>query len=237
MIVKNYKSKFIRYLNEMAVVSGTHTNMSYNLEDNWNSIYSKQVELLKVITNKVPMYSIYLHGNSNYFLTDKQGNYKGHIGLVSTNTPKLLKDKGYDVAVKISSSNQDGSVKGFYNIMFTNILREQNIDCIISDNNLSTNAINSYSKLKGAKITPWVLTANNIEEFSKEVLLDDNNNVVVVTPPDDKLLEFTYNSYVTKITESPIHIDEYSISNLNNKISEPLFMMLYAQDASLRELI
>lgn len=225
---KNNKNKFFKWLiSEMAFISGKLQYDQHNKQTDWDNFFKKDVNL-KLLSKYIPDYKIYLHGNSNYFLTDKEDNYKGHIQLDNTN---LGKPK-FRNPVQVVSSNQDGSIKGFYNIMFTNILTHTDVDAIFSDSNLSTNAVNSYEKLSGSNLMVLKYKDDAFYDIDELFIsIEDPGVLYVVTPKKTKIeLIERYNNYVTHIMDKAPFVHEYYKYN-----SQVLFMMLYSSKNALYE--
>jgi len=111
----------------------------------------------KVSKNKLKVY----RNINNFFLVDSNNEYLGHIEFRKVNK-----------VITITESNSDIS-RGFYAIMFNIMLSEDDIEEIISDSKLSTQAINSYIKLANS-LTNQILSikVKNVDgtytEVSKE---------------------------------------------------------------------
>ena len=109
---------------------------------------------------------------SKYYLTSESDVYLGRIELTEPN-------KGVSV-IETSHSNMR---KGFYNIIFTSILGNTNIKEILSDTELSNQAIKSYSKLSrlnNIKINIWNMSQGKMD-YSEESLLSDGSFRVSIT--------------------------------------------------------
>lgn len=81
----------------------------------------------------------------------------------------------------INSSNSNGNIKGFYNIIFTTILGNTSIKEIISDNNMLVNALNSYDKLNSLNNNLNIKVIQNKEyfEFSVDKIKEINARVSI----------------------------------------------------------
>lgn len=134
-------------------------------------------------------YKVYRYGSELYYLTDENNNYLGHIELENNR-------------INSSFSKLKG---GFYNIMFTIILTQ--IQYIISDKSLSTQAIRSYEKLNqlpAKKYKMYVISNNNISNtkpFSKEELLSNSSNRVMITEKSQNYMLESIKDYYTRINK------------------------------------
>lgn len=131
-------------------------------------------------TNKVTLvlsdigehkYRLYKAINT-YYLTNASNEYQGYIQL------KNIKGRVYQI--NESSSNLSG---GFYKIMFP-LLLSQNIDEILSDNDLSDNALKSYSNLLNTSLISIQIykpSTQSYIEFNKDNFLENIQNVISIT--------------------------------------------------------
>lgn len=127
----DYLSKEL-HLNEHTVSRGT-----YSKESEWdNGIrYSKKLE--KIYDS--PTQKIYRNGKYEFFLVDEDNDYLGQLTFNDEWTPRD--------GLQIFTTDANEGVKGFYKIMFSQILKHTEINIIYSDGSLSDSAINSYDRL------------------------------------------------------------------------------------------
>lgn len=215
-------------INEMAHISGVKSNDSHSMKHDWDSFYKNDTNT-KLIVNKIPGgYKLYNNG-SNYFLTDVNDEYKGSLVLTNvTAKHPILKQLQYNNVQQISSSNQDGTVKGFYNIIFSSLLTHTDIDGIMSDNDLSTNALNSYDRLYNnshLNLFTYVPQSQKVIEFNKNIMNDELSAVVLVSS-DKKLLKEIWDRYINKITTNISYINEY-YNKHTNKLDENNSLYLF----------
>jgi len=207
---------FKGFINEMAYISGKHDNNSFSLKLDWDNHFKEKAHL---IIDKIPKnYKIYSYMNY-YFLTDKNNEYLGYIQLKDVSKIYNIKE-----TFQIKTSNSSGIVKGFYNIMFTSILVRTNIKCILSDGNLSSNAVKSYERLnKESKLNILLLDrlSKEIIPFDKKELIRNANTIVMVTG-NAEIFEI-YKIYKEKIENDLAYQND--LINENNS----LYIMLYTK--------
>jgi len=186
-------------IKEMAFTSGIHDSSSFSLKSEWNSHFKKVSK--KVISNLPKNYEIY-NSLGYYFLT-QDGEYLGYVQLKDVS--KLY---NIDNVFQIKSSNQTGEVKGFYNIMFSSLINKYKFN-IISDNNLSTNAIKSYTRLnKQSKLNVQCFDqiTKQIKDFD-ETELTKNPSLVVYISNSYELTE-VFNDYLYRINNNKVFMNE-----------------------------
>lgn len=215
--------KFSEYMNEMAYISGIHDNKSFSLKDDWDNHFNGNS---KLIINKLPgKLKIYSKLNF-YFLVDKDDEYLGFLELKD-----VSKIYDMDSLYQVKSSNQIGTVKGFYNIIFSTILAKvKKISKIISDNNLSTNALNSYDRLnKTSKLDINMFSQLTKEEstFNKKELSRDPSLVVIINETQE--IKETLKEYLYRIENQKVFMNEYQ----NDSAS--LMMFLYSSEGTTKE--
>lgn len=170
----------------MASETGQNGN-TFNRSGEWNTFY-KTSNFTKLIyeelgTNK---YKFYKHGSELYFLIDKNDNYIGHIEL-------------HDSKITSSFSLLNG---GFYNIMFTLILTQ--IPYILSDKELSSQAIRSYEKLNTLPSKKFKLYISDSGlktkiPFDKNTLLSSTEYRVLITEKNLHSMRNSVEDYYTRI--------------------------------------
>jgi hypothetical protein len=149
---------------------------------------------------------------------------------VSSSNSRILQDLKASKIYQISSSNQDGTVKGFYNIIFTAIFTHTDIDVIMSDNNLSDNALKSYNRLNiNSKLNIFVYTPDNkqLQPFNYNIITNKLSSVAVVTS-DKHMLKEVWNMYTTKLITNISYLNEY-YNRYTNKLdgNYGLYMMCF----------
>ncbi len=157
-------------LKEMAVQTGISGDGAHEGKGDWE--YNKKYNFIKLVNDKLgsksyQVYKTITPGIFTYFLT-KDDNYRGKIQVQEVKN-----------GIQIIASHKE-SIKGFYQIMFTIMLKEYKE--IYSDVMLSTQAIKSYEKLSKKHTLFNIYVKENQEyiPFSKEALLRDKNNTVVI---------------------------------------------------------
>lgn len=164
---------FREFINEMARETGINTHSFDRSEalqfyiDNPKYIFKKYEN----IGSK--KYIVIQTGDYSFLLTNPDDEYLGNIDLSDPD------NNGY-ASINGSESKIDG---GFYNLMFRVILQDKEINAILSDSSLSTQAIKSYEKINKEgifKIFVYDKTTKEIMKFSKEELLK-NNRVVMIS--------------------------------------------------------
>jgi hypothetical protein len=156
--------KFSEYHNhridEMAVTSARYKRGAFSKKDDWD-LQGSDRRIFSLVKDKINSKQMKLFKNKqNYFLISKDDEYLGHIQIEESRGKAFITG---------SSSNIES---GFYNIIFIAILTFTDIDEIISDSSLSTNAIKSYENLeKNNSLNLKILNDGNYYEFSKEELL------------------------------------------------------------------
>jgi hypothetical protein len=165
--------EYIKYnINEMGVVSGIHPKNSKSKEYDWID-FDKESKLTRCLLNNIGSmhYKLYRTGNSNFYLTTEGNEYLGQLeGIIS------------DRVLNITSSNSKLSY-GFYNIIFSSLLSTELITEILSDFDLSTNALNSYERLLiNGRLLIQIYNpyTQSYIKFSKESFLEDINNIVSI---------------------------------------------------------
>ncbi|MDD2505593.1 MAG: hypothetical protein PHF21_04945, partial [Bacilli bacterium] len=174
-------------ISEMAHISGKLMANSYSREPEWNMYYKgKHKPILERIgSSHYKLYKIM----SNYFLTTEDDNYLGYIELENKNGKHLI------------SSSSTLLERGFYNIMFTCIL-SLNINEILSDTNLSTNAVNAYNRLF---VNDYLLIRiydpidNKYLPFSKEILASHGSYRVSVMEKEKGSIKEHLEEYYNRI--------------------------------------
>lgn len=160
-----------KFINEMAFNDGRRSHASLSREDEYNKIKKEQPIFLKIIHKKINLLGYNLISYSNcYYITDKDDNYLGYIEYKADHKK---------IYITSSSSNLKG---GFYNIIFSAILLYTEIEMIISDGHLSSNAIKAYENLARQNSLKIFLTKDSgetLEEFNPEKIENDNTRVVV----------------------------------------------------------
>ncbi len=181
---------FIELLKEMAVVSATYPKGSKSKEYDWDN-YDRESEFTRLLLRDIGSlhYKLYRTGNKSFYLTTKEDEYLGQLeGNITNNT----------LNISNSSTKLD---RGFYNIIFTSILASEICINILSDSNLSTNAIDSYSRLNvNGRLLVEVYNPVSKEyfEFSKELLLK-NHNVVSVREKNIGSIHEHFMDYYSRI--------------------------------------
>jgi len=164
--------KYKEYIDETAIETGI--NSSKTKKYDWDTFYKNKINTksVKLINDKVSSFhwKVYMTLNS-YFLVDENNEYLGHIEFIFI-------DKKI---IKILESNSEIK-SGFYAIMF-NIILSNNINEILSDNKLSTQAIKSYKKLKIDKTNQYfnIKVKINNEYFDDLSLIKSNGAIFSVT--------------------------------------------------------
>jgi hypothetical protein len=166
---------FEKFIREMALERGVHHQNAYSRKFEWDRDKEeyKNKGLLFLERKDIGSQHLRLYrlGTSQFFLTDEQDEYKGHIEATLNNG-----------IAKIGNSNSNIR-RGFYNIIFTTMLSLDDISEIRSDHLLSTNAINSYEKLLvNSSLALQVYNPINFKyyPFSREELLKLPKNVVSI---------------------------------------------------------
>jgi len=207
---------FKEFMNEMAYISGKQGNDSFSLRHDWDTHFKEKSELL---VHKLPKnYKLY-HYMGYYFLTNKNNKYLGYIQLKEVSSQYRLEN-----TYQIKSSNSTGEVKGFYNIMFTTILAKTNIEKIISDDNLSTNALNSYIRLdRESKLTINMFDkhAKDIQDFDKNEIKSNPSSIVLIS--ENKEIKNVFKIYEEKINTNLVFKNDLLHEN------ESLYIMLYTK--------
>lgn len=101
---------------------------------------------------------------NNFFLVNEENEYMGHIEF-------SLKDKILNIN-KSNSDKEKGLDRGFYVVMFNIMLSQDDIKEIISDKQLSTQAVKAYKKLNGELLKQdYKVRVKIFDEYSSN--LDD----------------------------------------------------------------
>lgn len=160
-----------------------------NLKDEWKKY--KDSKFMKLLLKDIGAdhYSIYKNGKT-YFLITENNKYAGYIdGDIKNNKFYIAK----------SSSNIKN---GFYQMMFFGLFVGLKVDEILSDTNLSDNAIKSYEKLnnvgESSPYTIKVVTENGYEPFNRELLLKHPNYKISVRDRRGNLVE-KHNTFVHRV--------------------------------------
>lgn len=162
---------FRKYLIEMAYNNGITSDLSREYE--WNNI--KNTEFVLLINDKISSqhHKLFQYGDSTFYLTTEENEYLGYIEMQYNNAVDAY-------AITHSSTKLQ---RGFYNIMFTSILKLTDIKRILSDESLSVLAISSYTKLSTLphiKMKIYDPYVGKYKEFSKEALLEKPKNRVLI---------------------------------------------------------
>lgn len=177
----------------MARDTGIHHSGAFGGVGDWE-YYQKHPEFIVLVNDKISSknYSIYKTKGQSYctYYLVQGDTYKGKIsGGIDKNTFTI---KETDSKLK----------RGFYEIMFLVLLTMYNK--LLSDTSLSTQAINSYTKLnknKTKKFSIGVQTTQGDEEFSKELLLKADSNRVIIQG-DQKYLNEFFDDYYKRINQT-----------------------------------
>jgi len=173
----------MKNISEMAKDTGSYNKGALNKELEYNKHY-KDNNILKLVSDKLVKKMKIKKSDSVYFLLDKNDRYLGHIEY-------------YKVKDKIIISHTNSELKsGFYDIMFTSILKDEKE--IMSDKSLSTNSIKAYENLnrKTSNFNLKIFTGKEYLPFSKELLLKGNN---VVSVFDKRGITEMFEDYYEKI--------------------------------------
>lgn len=160
----NTVSTLSEYLIEMARDTGINTlgfNRGGDLE-----FYIENPKFIKKTYKDIGStdYEVIQTDNYDFFLTNKNGEYLGHVELSAP-------DKNGYCSIKSSRSKIK---RGFYNLLFSVILESNDIKGVLSDSELSSQAIKSYQKLANGgyhKVHVYDKMSGKIYKFSKEKLL------------------------------------------------------------------
>lgn len=194
----NWKDKVTDKVNEMAVLNDIPADNNLSREKEWNNeIKDSPFTKLLVKDVNADKNDIYLYGTSTFYLADKDKQYLGHLDIDKEG------DKG---KIKHSYSK----IKGFYLLMFPNILTYSNIKTILSDDSLSQGAINSYNKLHKivgdnnigvSTFKMSVLSPYGVLPFSTDNLMKYEGSRVMITEQAFKHLKESFESRITQIDE------------------------------------
>lgn len=196
---------FNEYLDEMAVSSGINDYSNHSREATWNLYYKDHnfKQLLKDLGGEDHL-RFYIVGKSSYYLTDDKDEYKGNIET------RLYKN---DVII-IKSSNSKLK-RGFYNIMFS-CLFAIGFKEILSDTDLSEQAISSYEKLNingRLQITIYDSENDVYLPFSKKVLLSNEKYRISVKEKNKGSIKEHFNEYYNRISLTEIYNGQEYPSN------------------------
>ena len=178
-------------LQEMGIISGDNDYNNYSKEYDWNKFYKgKEVPILLLKDIGSNHLRLYLVGNSHFYLADGNNNYKGQLELVINN--------------HIGTIQSSNSVleRGFYNIMFTSIFATGLVKEILSDINLSTQAIKSYDKLyiNGYLDIQVYNTKNNTYyPFSIDTFKSNTYNVISIREKQYNSIKEHFEEYYKRI--------------------------------------
>lgn len=198
---------FKQFMSEMAYISATYPKGSKSKKYDWDK-FDKNNELTRLMLRDIGSlhYKLYRTGNNSFYLTDKNDEYLGQLEGSTSNGI---------LSISNSSTNLE---KGFYNIMFTSILGTQVFSEIRSDNNLSSNAINSYGRLSiNGMLLIQVYEPDTKEylPFSKDNLLAKYSNIVSVKEKQLGSIHEHFIEYYKRIH----HIDMGSPGMLNKEFN------------------
>lgn len=144
---------FLTFLNES----------EYSKELEWDNQYRYFKNLKEIYSS--PEYSIYQVGEYEFFLVDEDNDYLGQI---------TFNDEWKPVdGIQIYTTDSNGRIKGFYKIMFTQILKNTKHKLIYSDGKLSDDAIRSYTRLNtdpAFNIKIKNMETNEIIDFDPKLL-------------------------------------------------------------------
>lgn len=173
-MAENFSKFHIERLNEMAIDKGTHSSGGYGFKLDWESIKNNQ-NLIHLIKKHINSKRMNLYSNpfgTKFYLTNDSLDFLGAIELENKNKRAFI----------VASDSY--IEKGFYNIMFSAILGLTNIEELISDYQLSSNAIKAYENLiKQGEFKIKVIDLKTYEyfDFSKEKLLSNEKLRVSVS--------------------------------------------------------
>jgi hypothetical protein len=177
-------------LGEMARETGETSLNTNSKEREWNKFY-KNTEFKKLILKDIGANHLKLYrvANINFYLTDENDEYKGQIELDINNK------------VGIISNSHSSLERGFYNIMFTSLLGSGLVTQIISDEELTTNAINSYEKLNrnGSLVIQVYTPDKKYLEFTRENLKQNVLNRISVTERELGEASRVFEDYYSRI--------------------------------------
>lgn len=158
-------------LNEMGQTYGKVSKSYFNREDEFEQ-YKESYHLIKKnINSKGMMIFSQTKTSLTYFLTDKNKKYLGFVEFQPYHSNSV---------VKISASNSQLS-GGFYNIIFSAILTFTVIEEILSDTDLSDNAMKAYENLnKQPSINVRVFDGSEYSEFSESNFKLSSHNRVSI---------------------------------------------------------
>jgi hypothetical protein len=183
------------------IISGIMPTSAKSKKHDWDKFY-KNTDKVKLLYDNLggSHYKLYVLIHT-YFLTDNKDDYLGYIELKTTNNI---------ARVQASSSELSG---GFYKIMFPILLSLPNIDSIYSDNDLSTNAFSSYSRLKSDHLIISVYSPSENKELA--LTLDNYkahpNNVIKVSEKFKGSIKEHFNKHFNRQLET---IQENKLLNI-----------------------
>jgi hypothetical protein len=184
----------------MADETGIRTTGDQHIH--FDKLLAQNSNILKLIKSGISSkhYSLYMEGTTKFYVTDDKNNYVGHIFF--SNEHSMIKIQDSFSKLK----------EGFYQLMFTSILALTNINEILSDNQLSTNAINAYERLsnKHSGLDIKILTYDGYKPFDRKLLVSNPNYRVSVT--DNKILEFRFKEFEKRLTQD-FFLEKYNNNN------------------------
>lgn len=216
--MKTFK-EFIGYkpthMIEMADETGILPPQAHSKQSEWVKFYkdtdSKKLLLKDIGSQHLRLYRI---GNINFFLTDEGDNYKGQIEL------------SINHGVGTVSSSHSSLDRGFYNIIFTSLLATGLVSQILSDKDLSTNAISSYEKLsRNSRLVVRVFNPRTSEylEFNKDNITANSYNRISITEKEPGNIVEHFNEYYSRV--QTIYREEFN--NYNSSMDNYLFCENY----------
>ena len=140
---------------------------------------------------------IYVYGTSTFYLVDKDKQYLGHLDLNKEGSEGKI-------------VNSYSKIKGFYLLMFPNILTYSEIKTILSDDSLSQGAINSYNNLHKivgdnnigvSTFKMSILSPYGELPFSTDNLMKYSGSRVMITENAFKHLKESFESRIKAIDE------------------------------------
>lgn len=194
----NWKDKVTDTVNEMAVLNDIPADNNLSREKEWNNeIKDSPFTKLLVKDVNADKNDIYLYGTSTFYLVDKDKQYLGYLNLNKEGS------KGKIV-------NSYSKIKGFYLLMFPNILTYSEIKTILSDDSLSQGAIKSYNNLHKivgdnnigvSTFKMSVLSPYGELPFSTDNLMKYSGSRVMITENAFKHLKESFESKIKEIDE------------------------------------
>lgn len=137
---ESFEYLFSKQLNERPVESGILSNASsYSKEDTYDSLLELKVPYKIISSNIGGLYDI-VRITDTYYLVDH--NTKKYLGYIEGNNITIRGKPAFIIKLTFSKLS-----KGFYGIMFNEILHKTDIKYLVGDESQSTQAKGSWKKL------------------------------------------------------------------------------------------